>query len=1487
MRGAFPKVLAGAARGRAGPHGLLLALLSLMTLMALACALPAHALEPIQVDPNEERIEITALGQIYAGRGDTLQVDTAPGPDGLSGRMSVRAVTAGTNPGWLVFALHNPTDKPIERSLTAERYTIIGSSVIWPDLDARRIEAVTPSLGYLPDRVRSDKADIFRITLEPGQTITYVAELSSDRPVRVQLWKPLEYELHARDRQLFNGIMLGITGLLAIFLTVVFAANHKAIFPAAALVAWCVLGYLCVDFGFWHKLLQLSAEDNAVYRAATESAIAASLLIFLGVFLRLKFWNTFVRMFFTVWIVVQLCLIAVAVIDPRLAATFARASFAAIGIVGAVLTLYLAVRGQDRALSLIPAWMLFLVWIFAAGVTLAGRLSGDIVVSGLVAGLVLIILLLGLTVTQFAFRSFEPLYGASPNDLQLRSLAIDGAGAAVWEWFARRDEVKVSPIIEESLGLTPGELSTKVDDFAKHLHAADKERFRLLLWSVQERNGGNLHIDLRMRHADNSYRWFELEAASVPHTDRKALRCVGLMRDVTEAKRAQERLMHDAVHDNLTGLPNRELFLDRLSVTVARSKEEQHVRPAVLFIDIDKFKSVNSSMGLIVGDSLLLTVARRLARHLTPQDTLARVAGDQFAILLVAAQEQRELSMLAERVRRALRSPIKIAGKEIVLTASTGIAIYDGAEENPHDLLKEAEIAMYRAKRSGADRVEVFRPELRNQPDERVTIESDLRRAIDRRQLRIMYQPIIYLPTEELAGFEALVRWEHPKLGLLNPDEFVPVAEESDLIVKLGSYVLNRSAQEAARWQKELPRGDNALFVSVNVSSRQLFRQDLIQEIRHILGRAVLPPGALRLEVTESLVMENPEQAVQMLELLSSAGAGLSMDDFGAGYSSLAYLQRFPFDTIKIDRGLVQSSTDDGPGAAIVRSIVALAHELGKKVVAEGIEQSENAGFLRALGCEYAQGFYYGEPMTDRDVMQLLRVIRKSERKLQRRGFFRTNIDRRKKRDRKVTEAPATLEAGDELMPMHADAQAASAGSMPEPAMPPRILTKADGNNKLDDGAELQSKRKASQLFTRTRMRAKAPAHEPADEPAHQDETTQRPSLEQGPGHGPELGPGRGSRSGLGSRLGPGLGKGLGQALGLPPLPGAPNTTPPSPPPAAASMAGDGADQPVRTARPPQVTRPTQPLERRAGPPPASGARSSPAGGLPAPTQPDANNGMPRSSMPERRAGLPPASNARSSPAGGLSAPTQPDANGMPRSSMPERRAGSPPASGARSLPAGGLSAPTQPDANNGMPRSSMPERRAGQPPASGARSSPAGGLPAPTQPDANGMPHSSMPSVPQGAPPPQASVSSRSGEPPGSASRPQTTNGGSMPPPPPVPPATGANPPSLTIPPRSTPSGARSPARTGQPASTVPPARIAGVLGRTGEGGPTVPPTRPATSAPTQFPSLPPAIAESLAKLAGVPITESPPPAPRQGGLARTPADSSEPPPANGKSVR
>ena len=620
----------------------------------------------------------------------------------------------------------------MERWLTADRYNVVGSGAVWPDLDARRIEAVTPSVGFLPDRVKSDRADIFRLTIEPGQTITYVAELASDRFARIHLWKALEYEQKSRDRQLFNGILLGITGILAVFLTAVFAANHKIIFPAAALVTWCVLALLCVDFGFWHKLFQMRPEENAQYRAAAEASVAAGLVIFLFTFLRVNLWHGFARMLFAVWIVAQLAIVATAVLDPRLAATVARLTLPAIGVVGGLLTLFLAMRGLDRALAILPTWILFLVWLFGAGVTVTGRLAGEVPVVGLLAGLVFIVVLIGFTVTQFAFRSIEPLYGASPTEQQLRSAAIESAGVAVWEWTGRRNEIRVDPAVEATLGLNGGVLSTKIENFLTYLHPADKERFQLMLQSAAAKEQSNLRLQFRIRHADSTYRWFEVEGASVPTSDRRSVRCVGLLRDVTDDKRAQERLMHDAVHDSLTGLPNRELFLDRLGVALVRAKTESDVRPVVIYCDLDKFKSVNSSFGLVVGDSLLLTVSRAAVAHICRRRTRSRAwAATSSPCFSPRPQEPRELARLAERVRQSLRSPIRIAGQEIVLTSSIGVAVYDGSQAAAHDLMREAELAMSRAKRNGSDRVEIFKPEMHADKDQRIAIESELRRAIE------------------------------------------------------------------------------------------------------------------------------------------------------------------------------------------------------------------------------------------------------------------------------------------------------------------------------------------------------------------------------------------------------------------------------------------------------------------------------------------------------------------------------------------------------------------------------------------------------------------------------------------------------------------------------------------------------------------------------------------------------------------------------------
>jgi diguanylate cyclase (GGDEF)-like protein/PAS domain S-box-containing protein len=532
------------------------------------------------------------------------------------------------------------------------------------------------------------------------------------------------------------------------------------------------------------------------------------------------------------------------------------------------------------------------------------------------------------------------------------------------------DKVFTSPETEHALGLKRGALEGPAGRWLDLLHPLDRDRFRASLDSVIEQRRGRLNQDFRLRAADGHYMWFALKARPVVGSDGEVVRVVGTVVDVTDFKNAEERLLFDAVHDNLTGLPNRELFLDRMEAAFGFARTEQTIRPTVVVIDLDRFKQVNDSVGMAVGDSILLTIARRLARLLKPQDTLARLGGDQFAMILLSEREPARIVAFAETLRRTLRAPIAFNDREIFLTASMGLALADSQPHRTEEVLKDAELAMYYAKRIGGDRIEVFKPAMRSRKTDRLTMESELRRAIEREEITILYQPIIRLEDRAVAGFEALARWDHPKMGRLPPAEFISMAEEIGLIVDLGLFVLDRAARQLATWQRS-SKVREPIFTSVNISSRQLLRQDLIHDLRTVLARNNLARGTLKLELTESLVMENPEHATQMLTRIRDLGAGLALDDFGTGYSSLSYLQRFPFDTIKIDQSFVRTTTR-GTRPVILGSIIAMAHDLGMDVVAEGAESDSDAVELYQMGCEYAQGFAFGEPMSVEKATTLL-----------------------------------------------------------------------------------------------------------------------------------------------------------------------------------------------------------------------------------------------------------------------------------------------------------------------------------------------------------------------------------------------------------------------------------------------------------------------------------------------------------------------------------
>ncbi len=947
------------------------ALAALATAFAILLGglMPAAAVEAIGVRLDAAAIDLTAAVERHRTENDRILVSTAPGPDGIVQRMDVRAREGNLN--WAVFALANSGNEQIDRLIVVPHYRLVGSGLLWPDLGLSRVVTITSS-GDRPERQVATGADVYRITLDPGAVMTYVVELRTSKLTQIYLWEPDAYKDKINSITLYYGIVIGISGLLALFLTILFVVKGSVMFPAAAALSWAVLVYIGIDFGFWGKVFDMSAGAEQIWRASGEAVLAGTLLVFLFAYLNLNRWHVRYSHITIGWLAILGLLIALALVDPSIASGIARLSLLAVSLFGFCLVIYLATHGFDRAVLLIPTWLLMLVWTIAAGAAVTGVVTNDIVGPALLGGLVLIVMLIGFTVMQHAFAG--GITHGIVSDVERRALALTGAGDMIWDWDVSADKVFTSPETESLLGLKRGSLEGPAARWLEVLHPLDRDRFRAALDSVLEQRRGRLLQDFRLRTPDGHYMWFALKARPVVGSDGEVVRLVGTLTDVTEFKNAEERLLHDAVHDNLTGLPNHELFVDRLESVLALSKVDQAIKPTVVVIDLDRFKQVNNSVGIAVGDSILLTLARRLGRLLKPQDTLARLAGDQFSLILLSEKESERIIAFAETLRRALRAPITFNDREIFLTASIGIALPDGQPNRAEEVLKDAELAMYHCKRIGGDRIEVFKPSMRARKTDRLTLESELRRALEREEITILYQPIVRLEDRSVAGFEALARWDHPKMGRMSPAEFITIAEEIGLIVDLGLFVLERTARQLGQWQRTVRQRD-PVFASVNISSRQLLRQDLVHDLRTVIARSGLARGTLKLELTESLVMENPEHAAQMLQRIRELGAGLALDDFGTGHSSLAYLQRFPFDTIKIDQSFVRAS-NKGQRPVILRSIIAMAHDLGMEVVAEGAETNSDAVELYQLGCEYAQGYIFGEPMSAEDARQLLQSER-------------------------------------------------------------------------------------------------------------------------------------------------------------------------------------------------------------------------------------------------------------------------------------------------------------------------------------------------------------------------------------------------------------------------------------------------------------------------------------------------------------------------------
>jgi diguanylate cyclase (GGDEF)-like protein/PAS domain S-box-containing protein len=557
------------------------------------------------------------------------------------------------------------------------------------------------------------------------------------------------------------------------------------------------------------------------------------------------------------------------------------------------------------------------------------------------------------------------------------ALALAGANDGIWDWDFTTQVVFYSGRWKAMLGETDSKIAATADEWFNRIHPDDIDRMKSDLEMHIQGRSEQFHSEYRMMHSDGQYRWMLSRGVAVRDPNGKALRAAGSQTDITDRKLAESQLRHDALHDALTGLANRVLIMDRIGQCLQRSKRTPGQLFAVIFLDLDQFKVINDSLGHAAGDQLLIELAKRLETTLRTGDTvsrgdidhLARLGGDEFVALLDGIRIPADAIRVADRLQQATANPFNVGGQEVIVAASFGIALSNQNYNKPEEILRDADTALYDAKNNGRGCYRLFDPQMHAWAVQRLLMEGELRRGIERGELRLFYQPVQSLLTGQLVEVEALVRWEHPNRGTILPADFIPLAEETGLILPLGQWVLHEACRQMKLWQTHLPRLRD-LSIAVNVSGHQFARAEMPAKVAEVLAATGLLARHLKLEITETTIMESGDPAVGELDTLHDMGLQFHLDDFGTGYSSLGHLHRMPIEALKIDRSFIAALGGDQTGTSIVQAIVALARALGMRVIAEGVETQSQADFLRRLGCDHAQGYYFAQPLTAEQFVQ-------------------------------------------------------------------------------------------------------------------------------------------------------------------------------------------------------------------------------------------------------------------------------------------------------------------------------------------------------------------------------------------------------------------------------------------------------------------------------------------------------------------------------------
>jgi diguanylate cyclase (GGDEF)-like protein/PAS domain S-box-containing protein len=961
-------------KGRLG-RGWVRCVVAAMVLLAAAMGLarPGLAIDIVDIaKPAAQQDLARYLAGLQTDK-RTIQIERPDARTALRTQMALTAAGPGPLFNWVAAGFANSGAERRSVVLAIPQQGITASGFYPARLAGLRVMgAALEGDGSLePLQVPGENA--FLLTMPPGGTATVAFEVTPG-PLPVTLWQRDAYDTHKDYLSFFRGALLGVSVLIALALFLLHGFRARILFPVAGGFAVASIGFLLLEAGHLTSIvssLSLPVLNMQVLRALIEGLMAAFLILLLA---QLSDLHRLSRLAGTLLMLAGGLALAIPIYgfaEPLMATAIARAVFVAAAILGFLLIVALWWRSEVKAETAVISSGAILLWTLLAMLAAFSTNPGSSISAVVMAGLGAVLVILGFVLAHHAFTQGY-LSRHFFREAGRQTLALAGARAYVWDWQPDEGELFVSPEIGRALGqqMTVQEGVTG-EAFLEIMHPADRSAYLATVEQAATDGRRPIERKFRLRHGDGGYRWFELRARSIAGRGSRAARCIGTLTDVTGAKIAEERLLQDAVYDMVTGLPNRALFVDRLDRAIEAAGPAEASGLFVLLIDLDRFKMVNDAMGHEAGDTLLSVIGRRLKAETGQADTVARFPGDQFAILFQEGADGRDVENFAQTLIKAVARPIKFEEHEFILTASIGIAQVREPSQDAERLLKEAAVALYEARRRGAEAVELFNPEMVDDRAELVILEAELRRAIERNEIEVHFQPIARLADMQLAGFEALVRWRHPGLGLLAPESFLGLAEETGMIRDIGRVVLNEAGRQLGIWQRAY-RAAEPLFVAVNISSSQLIEPSLIDDVKQIIGRENLARGSFKIEVTESLVMQYPERAQQILERFRELGVGLSCDDFGTGYSSLSSLRKLPFDTLKVDRNFIGPEAEDERASVILQAIIGMGHALGLTIVAEGIERQEQVDRLGELGCDYGQGFFIGKPLTAKQVSDAL-----------------------------------------------------------------------------------------------------------------------------------------------------------------------------------------------------------------------------------------------------------------------------------------------------------------------------------------------------------------------------------------------------------------------------------------------------------------------------------------------------------------------------------